>query len=180
MVLQRGLRGCYTRCKIRGELAFMGIKDRLKFIARSYLNSAKEKGMGSSSGSSKWSLDFFGSENPRPAQGTDAGDEDLSDMDFEAQWEAFQRSEDERLRQEGHREKTSYSDSSRSLAQCYKNLELPVGADLQRVRTSYKKLMMKYHPDRQGGDPEKVEAATKVAQKLSESYQIIKTHLAKP
>lgn len=147
----------------------MSIKDRLKFIARSYINSFSE-------GERRSSFKGFGSDEPRSSD-----EPPLDEMDFEAQWAAFQREEDERARREG----SSYnapppgSKEGRALSQCYKNLELRDGASYEEVKIAFKDLMRKYHPDKFGHDREKAEAATKVAQKVTESYQILKRHFEK-
>lgn len=56
------------------------------------------------------------------------------------------------------------------LARWYKTLELEPGADLEQVRKSYRRLMRQYHPDRFASDPEKYEAATKIATRITEAY----------
>lgn len=56
------------------------------------------------------------------------------------------------------------------LARWYKTLELEEGADLEAVRKSYRRLMKQYHPDRFASDPEKYEAATKIATRITEAY----------
>jgi DnaJ-domain-containing protein 1 len=56
------------------------------------------------------------------------------------------------------------------VARWYKTLELEEGADLDAVRKSYRKLMRQYHPDRYANDPEKYEAANKVATKVTAAY----------
>jgi DnaJ-domain-containing protein 1 len=60
------------------------------------------------------------------------------------------------------------------LAQHYANLELPVGADWDAVKRAYRRLAAKYHPDRQGGDPEKMRIANELQLRLNQSYQVIK------
>jgi DnaJ-domain-containing protein 1 len=52
----------------------------------------------------------------------------------------------------------------------YRTLELEPGADLQEVRRAYRKLLLKYHPDRHATNPEKFKAATEVTRKLTEAY----------
>lgn len=59
------------------------------------------------------------------------------------------------------------------LRRAYATLEVPFGADFPRVRTSYRALMRKYHPDRHAGSPEKQKAATELAQKLTAAYALI-------
>jgi DnaJ-domain-containing protein 1 len=57
------------------------------------------------------------------------------------------------------------------LARYYERLEVPYGSDWDTVKTSYRKLMRKYHPDLHGGkSAEKQRAATEVAQALTQAY----------
>ncbi len=58
----------------------------------------------------------------------------------------------------------------REVERWYKTLELEPGADLEAVRKSYRRLMRQYHPDRFASDPEKYEAATKIATKITAAY----------
>ena len=58
----------------------------------------------------------------------------------------------------------------------FRNLEVPVGAPLDQVRTSYKRLMAAFHPDRHAGDPERLRTATEVAKKLNHSFQRIRSY----
>ena len=57
------------------------------------------------------------------------------------------------------------------LARYYAQLELPYGSDLETVKSAYRSLMRKYHPDRHAANPEKQRAATNVAQALGEAYR---------
>jgi len=56
------------------------------------------------------------------------------------------------------------------LQRCYNRLEIPVGSDLATVRHAWKQMMMMYHPDRHGKDPEKLATATRLCQELTEAY----------
>jgi len=58
----------------------------------------------------------------------------------------------------------------------YANLEVPFGADIETVRRSYKRLMLHYHPDRHGSDPEKQRVATEITKKLNESFERIRAY----
>lgn len=59
------------------------------------------------------------------------------------------------------------------LARDYANLELKPGAPVDDVRKSYKRLLIKYHPDKFADSPEKQAIATEVTTKLNESYKRI-------
>jgi DnaJ-domain-containing protein 1 len=68
-----------------------------------------------------------------------------------------------------HRRSFSQDD----LRRAYATLEVPFGSDSATVRQAYRTLMRKYHPDRQAGSPDKVKAATEVAQRLTQAYALI-------
>ena len=52
----------------------------------------------------------------------------------------------------------------------YANLELPYGADFNEIKTSYKRLLKKYHPDKFYGNQQKLEIAQEVVKKLNIAY----------
>jgi DnaJ-domain-containing protein 1 len=62
-----------------------------------------------------------------------------------------------------------------SLRADFANLEVPFGADGETVRRSYKRLVLHYHPDRHGGDPEKLRVATEITKKVNESFERIRS-----
>jgi DnaJ-class molecular chaperone len=71
------------------------------------------------------------------------------------------------------------SPQKKQLAQCYANLELEEGATLDQVKSAYRELMRKYHPDKHLGDPDRHKAATELAQSLTQAYQTLVEHLSK-
>jgi len=56
----------------------------------------------------------------------------------------------------------------------YANLEVPFGSDIETVRTSYKSLMLKYHPDKHAGDPDRQKIALEITKKVNESFERIR------
>jgi DnaJ-domain-containing protein 1 len=60
---------------------------------------------------------------------------------------------------------------ARTLAQYYAQLEVPVGASLAEVKSSFRRLMRRYHPDRFADNPEKAKLATELTQKLTQAYR---------
>jgi DnaJ-domain-containing protein 1 len=145
-------------------MSLMGIKDRLKFIAKSYINSFLD-------GQER------GSRPSRPA--VDDEDETISADDFEKQWAAFEE-EQRRWKSQEQQQRTETPHrrpGERSLEQCYKNLECPVGSDLKTVRTHFRRLMKKHHPDLHAGNKTAQEAATRISQIITESYQQLEKHL---
>jgi DnaJ-domain-containing protein 1 len=47
------------------------------------------------------------------------------------------------------------------LLEWYRVLDLPLGADMAQVKTSYRQMMRKYHPDMHANNPQKQKAATR-------------------
>ncbi len=62
-----------------------------------------------------------------------------------------------------------------ALRQDYANLEVPFPSDIETVRRSYKKLMLRYHPDKHGGDPEQLRVATEITKRINESFERIRS-----
>lgn len=69
------------------------------------------------------------------------------------------------------------SDPAADRRRWYKTLELEPGADVKMVRRSYRRLLLKYHPDKFQNDPAKLEAATEVTRKLTEAYNGLSRYL---
>ena len=46
--------------------------------------------------------------------------------------------------------------------------------DIEMVRKSYKSLMLKYHPDKHAGDPQKQRIALEITKKINESFERIR------
>jgi len=59
----------------------------------------------------------------------------------------------------------------------YKTLDLEPGADLAAVRKAYRRLMATYHPDKFVNDPDKLQAATEMARRLTEAYNGLSRYL---
>lgn len=66
-----------------------------------------------------------------------------------------------------------------SLTPYYANLELAPGADRQAVRSAWKRLMKKYHPDLHAASPEKRETANELTRELTQAYRILDQELSK-
>ncbi|MDY7027328.1 MAG: J domain-containing protein [Spirochaetota bacterium] len=56
----------------------------------------------------------------------------------------------------------------------YGRLKVPFGASFDEVRSSYRALMRRHHPDLHSADPSRHAEATRIAQELNLSYQRIK------
>ncbi len=64
-----------------------------------------------------------------------------------------------------------------AIRRAYAALEVPAGSDFETVRTSYRRLMRKYHPDLHAETPEQQRAATDLTQRLTEAYKTLERRL---
>jgi len=62
-------------------------------------------------------------------------------------------------------------------AQYYANLEISPGSDRKAVKSAWKRMMKKYHPDLHDSDPEKRKTADELTRRLTESYRILDKEL---
>ncbi len=104
---------------------------------------------------------------------------ELSDRELEE--ELLRRRRERARRREGEQKGTHGTEKDsperKRLLQCYANLELEPGASVADVKQAYRTLMQKYHPDKHRGDPERLAAATQLAQSLTEAYETLLKHL---
>ena len=56
----------------------------------------------------------------------------------------------------------------------YKNMEIPFESDFDLTKKAYKKLLIKYHPDKNSSTTESVKKATEKTKNLNISFQKIK------
>lgn len=52
----------------------------------------------------------------------------------------------------------------------YKILELEYGVGFDKIKSAYKRLLKKYHPDMYHNKPEKLKVAQKLTEKINEAY----------
>ena len=97
--------------------------------------------------------------------------------------EAFRRMKDQAARAS-----TGSSSSARpprpgpadaQLAEWYRVLDLSAGADMAQIKSSYRQLMRKYHPDMHAGSPNKQKAATELSMRVTTAYNGLVAHLEK-
>ena len=60
------------------------------------------------------------------------------------------------------------------LERAYQRLGVNPSDSWDKIEKSYKKQLMKFHPDRFPSDEDKAKSATKLSQMISEAYQLIK------
>ncbi|HEY0985772.1 MAG TPA: J domain-containing protein [Kofleriaceae bacterium] len=65
------------------------------------------------------------------------------------------------------------------LFEWYRTLDLQVGADMAQIKTSYRQLMRKYHPDMHAGSPQKQKAATELSMRVTTAYNGLVAHFEK-
>lgn len=65
------------------------------------------------------------------------------------------------------------------LAEWYRQLDLSPGADMAQIKTSYRQLMRKYHPDMHAGNPQRQKAATELSMRVTAAYNGLVSHLEK-
>jgi DnaJ-domain-containing protein 1 len=63
------------------------------------------------------------------------------------------------------------------VAEWYRVLDLQPGADLAAIKSAYRKLMRKYHPDLHTGDARKQKAATELSMRVTNAYNGLRAHL---
>jgi DnaJ-domain-containing protein 1 len=64
-----------------------------------------------------------------------------------------------------------------AIRKAYAALEIRPGSDFETVRSSYRRLMRKYHPDLHAETPEQQRVATDLTQHLTEAYKTLERHL---
>jgi DnaJ-domain-containing protein 1 len=116
-----------------------------------------------------------------PSSGDRGGGSEFSDPDVSDAWEeldAYMRTghTSESSGREGYREQRSGPGAmDEELRQDYANLEVPFGASLEDVKTAYKRLVLRYHPDKHASDPERLRIATEITKKINESFERLRT-----
>ena len=65
------------------------------------------------------------------------------------------------------------------LAEWYRVLDLQPGADMAQIKTSYRQLMRKYHPDMHAGNPQKQKAANELSMRVTAAYNGLVDHVEK-
>ncbi len=69
--------------------------------------------------------------------------------------------------------------SEAKLAEWYRVLDLQVGSDLGQIKSAYRQMMRKYHPDMHAGNPQKQKAATELSMRVTTAYNGLTAHFEK-
>ena len=103
---------------------------------------------------------------------------DSADSDYEEAWDElndFLSSPETGRRNSSPKNKpSSIPLTPEMLRPDYLNLELPFGSSFSTVKTTYKKLIIKYHPDKNNSDTISMKKATEKTKDLNISFQKIK------
>lgn len=65
------------------------------------------------------------------------------------------------------------------VADWLKTLNLEPGADMPKIKSSYRQLMRKYHPDMHAGNPQKQKAANELSMRVTTAYNGLVDHYEK-
>ncbi|MCX5741583.1 MAG: J domain-containing protein [Proteobacteria bacterium] len=65
------------------------------------------------------------------------------------------------------------------VADWYKVLDVSPGADMAQIKSAYRQMMRKYHPDMHAGNPQKLKAATELSVRVTTAYNGLVMHLEK-
>ena len=65
------------------------------------------------------------------------------------------------------------------IAEWYRQLDVQPGDDMATIKSSYRKLMRKYHPDMHAGNPQRQKAATELSMRVTAAYNGLVSHLEK-
>jgi DnaJ-domain-containing protein 1 len=109
--------------------------------------------------------------------------------------EAFRRMKEQAAKGGPTYTSSSYSSSSSStggsarpprpgsvdaqVAEWYRQLDLQPGAEMSQIKSSYRQLMRKYHPDMHAGNPQRQKAATELSMRVTAAYNGLVSHLEK-
>jgi DnaJ-class molecular chaperone len=152
----------------------MSIADRIAGIAKSYYNSAKnELEEGFEDLTDLYEKGELTNEiKKKIADLKSSKHKDNSDDLSEAEVEQILN--DIKYDNSSYTSHTKKPKLSSKVDNAYSRLNVDSTASLDQVEKAYKKAMKKYHPDRFATSPDKLDSATKVAQMITEAYDIIK------
>ena len=104
------------------------------------------------------------------------------DPDMQAAWDELNDFlneddfDDTQSARSSNRTRTDRSSIPSDIADAFKTLEVPAGSTLEQVKHGYKKMAIKYHPDRFANNPEKLKNATEMMKRLNVAYSKIKKY----
>jgi DnaJ-domain-containing protein 1 len=165
------------------------IFDRLERLVKAWVNS------GSSSGDEYGQGTAFGRGASRRSSGDPDLDAAMAELDDfldtskteterreaeerKAQAERERRAREERSRTQGSSWSGGGPNASTSavIEDAYRYLGLTPYAPFTEVKAAYKKLLFKYHPDRNASTPEQLKKATETSTRINNAFQIIEAY----
>jgi hypothetical protein len=90
----------------------------------------------------------------------------------------LRREREEAARRASSRQRTADSRPSgppQALVQAYRCLGLAYGTPFPEVKATYKRLLMRNHPDRNSATPEQLKRSTEISAQINEAYHRIET-----
>jgi DnaJ-class molecular chaperone len=104
------------------------------------------------------------------------------DTDYTSAWNELNDYLDEERRQdkvfeENESDKRFNSSLDNALSKDFSNLESTPNSSVDEIKANYKKLIIKYHPDRHANDPKKQQISTEITKRLNESYKRVLEYL---
>jgi hypothetical protein len=113
---------------------------------------------------------FMGDEKPAGPRADQPGSPRFVDPDLRDAWEELDRF------MGGDKERASPARPvDDRLRADYANLEVPYDSDIDAVKASYKRLVLKYHPDKHAADPERQKIALEIMKKINQSFERIRS-----
>ena len=166
------------------------IFERLERLVKAWVNTTVESTQGRSGGGSG-----------RTTYRTSSGDSDLdaamAELDdfLDTSKTETERKEEEarkaaeqarRRREEQARKSGAYGnsygafqqapDTKKVVEDAYRYLGCPAYAPFPDVKTAYKKLLFKFHPDRNSSTPDQLKSATETSSRINAAYQIVEAY----
>lgn len=101
-----------------------------------------------------------------------------SNLNFEKEIQIDSEFEDSVLNKKVRYENSSnYNETNEEIStpktleeECYAVLELEYGASFDKIKSAYRKLLKKYHPDLYQNNPEKLKIAIDLTKKINDAY----------
>jgi preprotein translocase subunit Sec63 len=90
-----------------------------------------------------------------------------TEADKQQAYEAYRRFRAQQAQQNNAEQQAQI----RQEAKYFDALEISPTKDFEAIKTAYKKVMKKYHPDRYAGNAEKQQIAQQISQKINAAYQ---------
>lgn len=162
------------------------IFDRLERLVKAWVNTTVESTSSRVGGGSRGSerRSFSGDSDLDAAMAELDDFLDTSKTETERKEEEALRAAEEvrRRRDEQARKGNAYGasqqapDTKKVVEDAYRYLGCPAYAPFADVKTAYKKLLFKFHPDRNASTPDQLKSATETSSRINAAYQIVEAY----